>query len=112
MGDHGRGRGFMSQSEGRVNKREFIVRVSRRSGRPIREVTAIMEAGGRELMDIMREDQRLMITGFGSFYPQAHKGHRVQFSDEAGGKVIGDYSVLKFSATRDVNRSLDRRAAE
>lgn len=96
----------------RVSKREYISRIARRTGQPVRTVSEVYEAGLAELMEIIINGDRLMLTGFGSFYPQEHKGHRVQFAGRAGEKVIDDYSVLKFSATRDVNRRLDEVAQE
>lgn len=91
----------------RVSKREFISRVAHRSGLPVKVVSQLYDAGMAELMDIVTNGNQLMLTGFGRFYPQAHKGHRVQFAD-SDSKVIADYSVLKFSATRGVNKSLGR----
>ena len=44
------------------------------------------------------------ILNFGKFYPQTHKGHRVQFAKQDGDAEVNDYTVLKFSATREVNR--------
>lgn len=93
----------------RVSKRAFLSRVSRRSGLPLETVRKVYAAMTDELMDIVRGGNSLMLTGFGKFYPQPHHGHRVQFARRADGQpeVIGDYTVLKFSATRDVNRKLD-----
>lgn len=89
----------------RVSKREFLARVSAESEIPLRTVNAVYDSILDELLETMRRGNQLMLTGFGKFYPQAHKGHRVQF---AGGdaRAIDDYFVLKFSATRAVNKSL------
>ena len=39
--------------------------------------------------------KRVLLTGFGKFYPQIHAGHRVQFTDgKDGAKEIGPYPVL------------------
>ena len=79
----------------------------------------LVQRQGRTLLDQVRahlrasagveaEGNRLTLRGFGKFYPQDHKGHRVRFADGSpdGSGVIPDYTVLKFSATRDVNRRL------
>lgn len=89
----------------RVSKRDFLARVAHRSGLPVKTVTQVYDESMAELMAIVVGGNQLMLTGFGRFYPQAHKGHRVQFAGN-GSKVIDDYSVLKFSATRGVNKSL------
>lgn len=93
----------------RVNKKTFLSSVARRSGVPAEVVKKVYAAMVVELLSIVRGGGSLLLTGFGKFYPQPHHGHRVQFAKSSDGtpKVIDDYTVLKFSATRDVNRSLD-----
>lgn len=107
-----------SDGGGRVNRSEYVARVARRAGVPVRVATTVYDAMIEEILDIVAEGNRLTLTGFGKFYPQEHKGHRVRGVDEdgklaevaEGQKVIDDYAVLKFSATREVNRSLGERA--
>jgi DNA-binding protein HU-beta len=89
----------------RVSKREFLAQVSATSEIPLRTINRVYDAILDELLETMRRGESLMLTGFGKFYPQAHKGHRVQFAED-GAKAIDDYQVLKFSATRAVNKSL------
>lgn len=96
--------------QNRVSKKKFISAVAKRSGYPVRVVTLVYDAAIAELLDVVKRGDQLMLTGFGRFYGQKHKGHRVQFADD-GQKRIDDYSVLKFSATRDVNRQLDDNGA-
>lgn len=91
--------------QNRVSKREFLAQVSATSDIPLRTVNLVYDAILDELLETMRRGDALMLTGFGKFYPQSHAGHRVQFAD-GGGKAIDDYFVLKFSATRNVNKSL------
>lgn len=91
--------------ESRVSKREFISEVAQSSGQPVRVVTEVYDAMIERLLANVREGTPVTLTGFGKFYAQRHKGHRVQFAN-GGSKEIGDYSVLKFSATRTVNKSL------
>lgn len=100
----------------RVNKRDYLAAVTKRTGIPLKTVAEAYDGMVEELLDIASRGHRLTLTGFGRFYPQAHKGHRVQFADggdgsrsgqpQAPGTVIDDYAVLKFSATRAVNRRL------
>jgi nucleoid DNA-binding protein len=95
----------------RVSKREFLAQVSGRSHIPARTVSRVYDTIIAELMDTMRRGDQLMLTGFGKFYPQAHKGHRVQFADN-GASAIDDYFVLKFSATRNVNKALAQKPSD
>jgi DNA-binding protein HU-beta len=91
--------------QNRVSKREFLSQVSATSDIPLRTVNRVYDTILDELLETMRRGDALMLTGFGKFYPQAHKGHRVQFAED-GDNAIDDYFVLKFSATRAVNKSL------
>ena len=90
---------------GRVSKRQYVSRIAKRAGVPVRVASAVYEAAIEELLEIVGNGDRLTLTGFGKFYPQEHKGHRVQFADNEDA-VIDDYAVLKFSATREVNRRI------
>lgn len=87
----------------RISKREFISRVAARSDLPIRVVSEVYEAMFGELTDAVSCGDTVVLTGFGRFYRQAHKGHKVRF----GKQDVDDYSVLKFSASRSINRRLE-----
>lgn len=87
----------------RVSKRDFISRVSIRTGLSIRLVSEVYEAILDELRDLVRDRRTVVLTGFGRFYLQEHKGHKVRF----GKSAVKDYAVLKFSASRSMNRALD-----
>jgi nucleoid DNA-binding protein len=100
-----------SDGPNRVSKREFLAKVSNRSQIPPRTVNRVYDTIIAELMNTMQRGDQLMLTGFGKFYPQAHKGHRVQFAD-TGARAIDDYFVLKFSATRNVNKALAQKPSE
>lgn len=91
---------------GRVSKREFVQRVARRGNLPLPVAQQVYDALIEELIDLVSKGNNVTLTGFGKFYPQEHKGHRVRFADADGSSQIDDYTVLKFSATRAVNRSV------
>ncbi|MFD3800993.1 HU family DNA-binding protein [Kocuria palustris] len=88
----------------RVSKRDFISRVAARTELPIRLVSTVYEGLLDELRDLVRARSTVVLTGFGRFYLQEHKGHKVRF----GKSAVNDYSVLKFSASRSMNRELDQ----
>lgn len=93
----------------RVNKSELMAEVSRASGIPLRDVNRVYDALVDRILVNIRDGVSVTLTNFGRFYAQRHRGHRVQFHADGSGDpgVIDDYRVLKFSATREVNRSLD-----
>lgn len=100
----------MERVEGRVNRREYVSRLARRAGVPVRVASAVYDAAVEELLEIVSSGDSLTLTGFGKFYPQEHKGHRVRIAGSdgfgEGFSDIDDYAVLKFSATRAVNRRI------
>ncbi|MEU3196922.1 HU family DNA-binding protein [Streptomyces sp. NPDC006996] len=86
----------------RVSKREFISRVATRSGLPIRVVNKVYESLLGELTGAVSCGETVVLTSFGRFYRQDHKGHKVRF----GKSNVDDYVVLKFSASSSFNRLL------
>lgn len=87
----------------KVSRREFTARFARRAGVPLPTAAKVYEAMIDELIELTSLGHDVTLTGFGRFYTQEHKGHSVQF---AKGKEVKDYTVLKFSATREVNRQV------
>lgn len=93
----------MSDQRQRISKREFISRVAERTGWPMKTVSSVYEGILDELLDAVSHGETVGLTGFGRFYRQTHRGHKVHF----GQSEVDDYSVLKFSASRIVNRKLE-----
>lgn len=91
----------------RVSKREFIARFAKRADVPVETARVVYDAMIAELLEIVGNGGRVTLTKFGRFYPQAHKGHRSRniLTKEDLGEVP-DYAVLKFSATRSVNKGV------
>ena len=90
------------QAVTRVNKSEFLARVAVRSQRHPRVVTEVYDAMLAEITESANRDETIVLTKFGRFYRQSHKGHKVRF----GRSRVDDYSVLKFSAAPGLNRQL------
>lgn len=88
----------------RVSKREFVQRFARRGGISVGAAQTAYNAMIDELVDLVSRGNTVTLTNFGKFYPQTHKGHRVQFAKDEGSGEVDDYTVLKFSATREVNK--------
>jgi len=95
----------------RINKREFIRKMAQEADLPINITSAAYEAFIKTLLEHVRAGTRVNLTGFGHFYWQRHKGHRVQFAGNKTG-MVDDYTVLKFSATRESNEFLDKTDAD
>ncbi|MET0886381.1 MAG: HU family DNA-binding protein, partial [Mycetocola sp.] len=95
------------EPEPRVNKREYVARVARRAGVPVKVANLVYEAAIEELLATLASGDKLTLTGFGKFYPQVHKGHRVQTKIGRQGEevpvepdveaMVEDYAVVKFS---------------
>lgn len=99
----------MKKEMKRVSRREFMSRVAERADVPKKLVEKVYDEARAELLDIIGSGQSLLLSGFGRFYSNKRKGHQAQFALDKDGKpkVIPDYVVLKFSAARDVNHTLD-----
>ncbi len=93
----------ISDQRPRISKREFLSRVAARSGHPIKTVSSVYEEILSELLEAVVQGETVSLTGFGRFYRQTHRGHKVRF----GQSEVDDYSVLKFSASRILNRQLE-----
>lgn len=87
----------------RVSKKEFQARFARRAGVTTRTAVQVYDAMIDELIELVRNGHRVTLTGFGRFYMQEHKGHKVQFAKEGS---VADYAVLKFSQNRDLGKKL------
>lgn len=92
----------------RVYKREMIARVAKRSGYTQKITREVYEALLEELTHAVDQGETVVLMDFGRFRRQIHKGHKVRF----GPSTIDDYSVLKFSASRNMNRKLTPVAVE
>jgi len=97
----------------RVSKREFIARFAKRADVPVETARVVYDAMIAELLEIVGNGGRVTLTKFGRFYPQAHKGHRafnITTKEDLG--EVPDYYVLKFSATRSVNKGVGAPAGD
>ncbi|MFJ4037754.1 HU family DNA-binding protein [Microbacterium sp. NPDC090007] len=100
--------------EPKVSKREFVQRVSKRTGLSLRVTQLAYDAIFDEILDLVNAGNRVTLTGFGKFYAQSHKGHDVVLNirdDPNARGHVDDYAVLKFSATREVNKRVTTRTA-
>lgn len=87
----------------RVDKRQFIRQMAKEANIPLYVAAQAYEAFIKTLFDNVRAGNQVNLTGFGKFYWQRHSGHTV-----FGRKALDDYTVLKFSATRQANDFLDK----
>lgn len=85
----------------RVTKHALIRAVARRSGLPIKTVTAVYDSLIVEIIAQVRNGVQVTLNGFGGFTPQVHKGHHAQFGAKGQGR-LPDYPVLKFSGADGV----------
>lgn len=88
-----------------IGKQRFLEELSHATGMGLDEVSTVYEAMIDIVVDHAVNNRDVMLTGFGRFYPLNHKGHKVRFGTE--GAEIKDYMVLKFSASRTMNKLLD-----
>lgn len=90
----------------RVSRREFVQRIARRTNQPVDGVQQVYDAMVAEIIELTTKGYNVTFTGFGRFYTQPHKGHRVRFADPDGTTEVPDYMTLKFSATSAINKQI------
>lgn len=86
----------------KMNRSEFLARVAKRTGYSRRMIVEVYDAMVDEFVAAMRDKKQLLLTGFGTYFVQQHKGHPVQFS--GGNEMVEDYDVLKFSPSNILKR--------
>ena len=90
----------------RVSRREFVQRIARRTNHAVGDVQDVYDAMLEEIVELTTKGYNVTFTGFGRFYTQPHKGHRVRFADPDGDTQVPDYMTLKFSATSAINKQI------
>lgn len=86
----------------RIYKAGFVRAVAQRSGLPMSAIERVLDAVVEELTATVLRRQDVVLPGFGRFYLQMHRGHVTRF----GGGRLDDYPVLKFSASKTMNKTL------
>lgn len=88
----------------KINKKVFLQAVAKDNGFEYDEVLDVYDAIVEGIKSVVRQGQRLTLTGFGTFYLAKHKGHPVQFEGKDGGGEVNDYVVFKFSSSDVLNK--------
>lgn len=93
--------------EAKVTRKQYLERVAERTGLSLADITNVYNAEIEILKEILQNDERLLLSGFGSFEVIYHKGHPVQFGEKHN--FVDKYRVVKFSASALLNKSVRRK---
>lgn len=85
----------------RMSRQQFISEIAEKNGVTAESLMSAYNMIFDGICDVVKSGKRLCLNGFGSFYLQKHKGHRMQFSNSAKSE---DYIVFKFSAANTLNQ--------
>ena len=97
----------MSTGESRrINRPEFLEMIATQTGLDIKTVRTVVSACEDTIVDLIKNDNTLMLYGFGKFYPKIRAGHPVQFAGD--GARVEAYPMLKFSASSNVSEILKK----
>lgn len=96
--------------QGRVTRSEFLRHAARRADLPQATMLTAYEAIVEELVEQIGQGNQVTLMGFGKFYPLIHRGHLARSGNDY--ERIPDYPVMKFSATKDLNKSLRERSSD
>lgn len=89
--------------ENRVTRQQFLTQVAKKNGVTVESLTNAYNMLFDGIFDIVKENKSLCLTGFGVFYLQKHKGHKMQFGVACDGN---DYYCFKFSSANTLNQRL------
>lgn len=85
----------------RMSRQQFINEVAEKNGVTSDSLMSAYNMIFEGIYDAVKTGRVLCLNGFGNFYLQKHKGHKMRFS---GDTVSGDYIVFKFSAANTLNQ--------
>ena len=99
----------MDNIKDKMNKDEFLQRVSKRAEIEQESVDKVYDAIISEIKDVVCSGRKLSLTRFGTFSLREHKGHPVQYdfsktekpsdNPDNEAKSISDYVVFKFDVS-------------
>ncbi len=87
-----------------MTQRQFVDYMADMAGIRVEDAQKAYNIVIHAIKQAVAEGYLLKLYGFGQFYPQLHRGHQMQFTD--GSKPMGDYLVLKFSASSSLNKRI------
>lgn len=94
----------MSKRENTMTMQEFVDWMAAQNGMSREEATQAYCAVINGIKHAVSNGMRLQLYGFGTFYLQLHKGHKMQFQPTQN--TTDDYLVLKFSASSSLNKHI------
>lgn len=94
----------MSKRNDTMTMQEFVDWIALQNGMSRDEATQAYGAVINGIKKAIANGKRLQLYGFGIFYLQLHKGHKMQFQPKQN--TTDDYLVLKFSASSSLNKHI------
>lgn len=90
-------------TKAKISRNRFLALAAKDSGIDVEVLSKSFEAIENRLYKDLASGKRVILTGFGAFYLQKHKGHPVQFEVQYNSKMP-DYVLMKFSTADVMNR--------
>ena len=87
-----------------MNKRGLIAYIAKSNGITNDDATRMYNCVMNAIRDVVTNNVKLSLGGFGVFQAQKHKGQPVQFCESD--MTVQDYLVFKFSASTTPNQYL------
>lgn len=84
-----------------VSRTEFVNYLANKHDIPKTDAAEIVRIFIEGIQDLVADQMRVSLQGFGAFYPQLHKGQVIQF--DAKRTRLADYYICKFSASAAMN---------
>ena len=86
----------------RINKRDFVARVSEEYNIPVSFVRDTYDCIWEMMHTLLIDGHEISLSSVGVFSLKVHKGHKARTSndfDNGGSTVVNDYHVIKFAAS-------------
>lgn len=99
-----KGLNSMAKQDNNMTMQEFVDEIEIDNGMTKEEATMAYRAVINGIKKAVANGRRLQLYGFGTFYLQLHKGHKMQFQPTKN--QTDDYLVLKFSASSSLNKHI------
>lgn len=94
----------MAKKENIMTMQEFVNAIAEKNEMTKEDAAQAYHAVINGIKEFVANGKKLQLYGFGCFYLQLHKGHKMQFQPNKN--ETDDYLVLKFSASSSLNKHI------
>lgn len=95
----------MKDAVEKINKKDFVKTISQKNNISYKAAEFCYDIIIKGIINEVSKNHKLMLSGFGTFYLQNHRGHFVP-SDDLKNKKCTNCLTFKFSASKTLNKQI------